>query len=515
MYMQGIFAAINSVFGFIGPLSDFLWDFPTNMEWYRNIPILGNISLAIIVLLGSGIFFTIKLGFIQVTHFKKGIRILTERRTVKTGISPLAAFLLSAAMRVGPGNIIGVTGAIAVGGPGALFWMWISAFFGMAVAYMEAVLAQIFKEKKDDEFVGGLPFYGRKLLGNKVWIGVFLSVLYILYALCCLPAQGFNVVSSVGRMAEILTGKTILVNSLFYYIAGAAIMILTAAIAFGGIKKVSKWTDMMVPVMAVLYVAVVFILIILNIGRIPYFFTAVFGGAFKPQAFFGGAMGTVLAQGVKRGLMSNEAGQGTITMSAAAADAKHPCEQGILASLGVFLDTIVICTLTGFVVVMAHCWTGENAQAWAELDKLPKFTESIAVLTPGTSMNAVITFLVTLCFGLFAFTCLLGMISFSEIAANRIRKDAVCINIVRCIALFVAAFGILCNLAGLELGNLWAFSDLGNILIVYFNVPIVFAGARCVFKATKHYKKNDGTPFDSGVIGRNDCIYWDEKKFEK
>lgn len=515
MYMQGIFAAINSVFGFIGPLSDFLWDFPTNMEWYRNIPILGNISLAIIVLLGSGIFFTIKLGFIQVTHFKKGIRILTERRTVKTGISPLAAFLLSAAMRVGPGNIIGVTGAIAVGGPGALFWMWISAFFGMAVAYMEAVLAQIFKEKKDDEFVGGLPFYGRKLLGNKVWIGVFLSVLYILYALCCLPAQGFNVVSSVGRMAEILTGKTIPVNSLFYYIAGAAIMILTAAIAFGGIKKVSKWTDMMVPVMAVLYVAVVFILIILNIGRIPYFFTAVFGGAFKPQAFFGGAMGTVLAQGVKRGLMSNEAGQGTITMSAAAADAKHPCEQGILASLGVFLDTIVICTLTGFVVVMAHCWTGENAQAWAELDKLPKFTESIAVLTPGTSMNAVITFLVTLCFGLFAFTCLLGMISFSEIAANRIRKDAVCINIVRCIALFVAAFGILCNLAGLELGNLWAFSDLGNILIVYFNVPIVFAGARCVFKATKHYKKNDGTPFDSGVIGRNDCVYWDEKKFEK
>ena len=513
--MQGIFAAINSVFGFIGPLSDFLWDFPTNMEWYRNIPILGNISLAIIVLLGSGIFFTIKLGFIQVTHFKKGIRILTERRTVKTGISPLAAFLLSAAMRVGPGNIIGVTGAIAVGGPGALFWMWISAFFGMAVAYMEAVLAQIFKEKKDDEFVGGLPFYGRKLLGNKVWIGVFLSVLYILYALCCLPAQGFNVVSSVGRMAEILTGKTIPVNSLFYYIAGAAIMILTAAIAFGGIKKVSKWTDMMVPVMAVLYVAVVFILIILNIGRIPYFFTAVFGGAFKPQAFFGGAMGTVLAQGVKRGLMSNEAGQGTITMSAAAADAEHPCEQGILASLGVFLDTIVICTLTGFVVVMAHCWTGENAQAWAELDKLPKFTESIAVLTPGTSMNAVITFLVTLCFGLFAFTCLLGMISFSEIAANRIRKDAVCINIVRCIALFVAAFGILCNLAGLELGNLWAFSDLGNILIVYFNVPIVFAGARCVFKATKHYKKNDGTPFDSGVIGRNDCVYWDEKKFEK
>lgn len=509
--MQALFEAINGIFSFIGPLSDLLWDFPTNFEWYQNIPLLGNISFAVLLLLGSGIYFTIKLGFIQVTHFKKGIRILTQKKSSKIGITPLAAFLLSAAMRVGPGNILGVTGAIAVGGPGALFWMWISAFFGMSVAYMEAVLAQIFKEKKDDEFVGGLPFYGRKLLGNKVWVGVFLSVLYILYALCCLPAQGFNVVSSIGRMAEIVTGTTIASDSLFYYIIGALIIVLTAVIAFGGIKKVSKWTDMMVPVMAILYVAVVFVLIILNIGRIPYFFTAVFAGAFKPEAFFGGAMGTVLAQGVKRGLMSNEAGQGTITMSAAAADADHPCEQGVLAALGVFLDTIVICTLTGFVVVLAHCWTGENAEAWAAMDKLPKFTESIAVLTPGTAMNSIMTFLVTLCFGLFAYTCLLGMISFSEIAANRIRRDAACINIVRCLALFVAAFGILCNIAGLELGNLWAFSDLGNILIVYFNVPIVYVGAKCVFRATKHYRKEDGTPFTSKVVERDDCTYWDEK----
>ena len=216
--MERVFEAINGVFSFIGPLSDFLWDFPTNFDWYSSIPILGNISFAIILLLGSGIFFSFRIGFMQVTYFKKGIRTMTEKRVVETGISPLASFFLSSAMRVGPGNILGVTGAIAVGGPGALFWMWISAFFGMAVAYMEGVLAQIFKEKKDDEFVGGLPFYGRKLLGNKVWIGVFLSVLYILYALCCLPAQGFNVVSSVGRMAEIVTGTTIASGSAFYYI---------------------------------------------------------------------------------------------------------------------------------------------------------------------------------------------------------------------------------------------------------------------------------------------------------
>ena len=160
---------------------------------------------------------------------------------------------------------------------------------------------------------------------------------------------------------------------------------------------------------------------------------------------------------------------------------------------------------------MAHCWDGANGAAWAELDKLPKFTESIAALTPGTAMNAVITFLVTLCFCMFAYTCLLGMISFSEIAANRIRRDKAFINVIRVIALFVAAFGILCNIAGLELGNLWAFSDLGNIMIVYFNVPIVYVGAKYVLKATKHYKKNDGTPFTSKVIGRDDCAYWDER----
>ena len=513
--MQGIFESINGIFSFVGPLSDFLWDFPTNFEWYASIPLLGNFSFAIILLLGSGIFFSFRLGFIQVTHFKKGVKTMTEKRKVEIGISPLAAFLLSSAMRVGPGNIIGVTGAIAVGGPGALFWMWVSAFFGMAVAYMEGVLAQIFKEKKDDEFVGGLPFYGRKLLGNKVWIGVFLSLLYILYAFCCLPAQGFNVVSSIGRMAEIVSGASIPTDSAFYYVVGAGIILITAVVAFGGIKKVTKWTDKMVPVMAVLYIVTVLVLIILNIKAIPYLFRTVFSGAFKPEAFFGGVFGTVLAQGVKRGLMSNEAGQGTITMSAAAADAEHPCEQGILSSIGVFLDTIVICTLSGFVVIMAHCWEGPNAEAWAALDKLPKFTESVAELTPGTAANAIMTFLVTLCFCMFAYPCLLGMISFSEIAANRIRKDNKFINVVRGIALFVAAFGILCNIAGLELGNLWAFSDLGNILIVFFNVPIVYIGSKYVYRATKHYKENDGTPFTSQVIGRNDCTFWDERAKEK
>ena len=180
-----------------------------------------------------------------------------------------------------------------------------------------------------------------------------------------------------------------------------------------------------------------------------------------------------------------------------------------MASLGVFLDTIVICTLTGFVVVMAHCWTVQG-EIWGKMDKLPKFLASVAELTPGVSFNAVMTFLVTFCFCLFAYTCLLGMISFSEIAANRISRNASFINIVRVLGLCVAAFGVLCNIAGLELGNLWAFSDLGNIMIVYFNIPVIYVGANLVFKAYDHYHRNDGTPFTSQVIGA-ECGYWDEK----
>ena len=508
--MEQIFAAINRFFDFVIPVSDFFWDFPTNFSWYSDIPIIGNFSLAIILLVGSGIFFTIKTGFIQVTQFKNGIRILARKKSEEAGLSPLTAFFLSSAMRVGPGNILGVTGAITVGGPGAIFWMWISAFFGMATAYVEAVLAQIFKEKKDDELVGGLPFYGRKLLGNKVGAGIFLSVMFIVYAMACLPAQGYNVVSSIGQMAELVTGTAIASDAVFYYIIAIIIIAITAYMAFGGIKKVTNVTDKMVPVMAVLYILTVIVLVVLNLGRIPYFFSAVFGGAFKPEAIFGGAFGVALAQGIKRGLMSNEAGQGTITMAAGAAHSEHPCEQGIVQSIGVFLDTIVICTLTGFVVVMAHLWTGADAEGFMALDKLPKFLASAQELTPGTGLNTVIALSITVCFCLFALTCLVGMISFSEIAANRITRSKGFINGIRVLGIVITGFGILCSIAGVDLGNLWAISDLGNILIVFANIPLLYLGARYVFKATRHYKKGDGTKFTSDVVGV-ECEYWDKR----
>lgn len=512
--MQALFDAINAVCAKIQVISDLFWDFPTNFDWYANIPILGNFSLAIILLIGSGISFSCNLKFIQVRKFRHGLRILKETKANDTGISPLASFLLSTAMRVGPGNILGVTGAIAAGGPGALFWMWVSAFFGMATAYTESTLAQIFKEKKGDEYIGGLAFYGRRLLKGSAVVGVFLSVLYIVYALLCFPAQGFNTISSVGQIANIVTGAEIPTNSPLYWITFAILMVFLVVVAFGGIKKVTKVTDAIVPVMAVVYVLTVAVLIIVNFNRIPWFFYSVVTQAFKPDAIFGGAFGIALIHGVKRGLMSNEAGQGTITMPAAASNANHPCDQGCVQAIGVFLDTIVICTLTGFVVIMGRVWLTDSADAWFALDRLPKFLTSATELAPGTALNTVVSLLISVCFGLFALTCVLGFFSFTEICANRISQKKSFITFIRILCFIVIAFGVLTSIAGMDLGSLWNLSDFANILIAYCNIPLLYLGFKYVKKATAHFEKNDNTPFTSKEVGVTVSV-WDEKAKEQ
>lgn len=508
--MNEVFTSINKFFEFIVPIADFLWDFPTNFEWYANIPILGKFTFAILILMGSGIFFTFKTGFVQCSRFSKGIRILIEKKASDTGVSPLAAFLLSSAMRVGPGNIMGVTGAVSVGGPGALFWMWVSAFFGMSIAFAEAVLAQLFKEKEGNEFIGGLPFYGKKIYGDKRWIGILLSWIFIIYALFSIPGQTFHMFTALGSVAETVAGTTLDRQSVVYYAIAIILIISVVATVFGGLKRVTAVTDIMVPIMAIVYTGVILTLIIINLPLIPYFFKAVFGGAFKPDAIFGGTFGVALAQGIKRGLMSNEAGQGTITMAAAVADNDHPCDQGFVQAIGVFLDTMIICTMTGFVVVMAHVWTGDAGVSWDTIKdaKLVVYLTSIQHLVPGTAMDSVVKIIVSLCYGLFAFTTLIGLILFAEISGNFISRSRRFITGIRIAgSLFFVPFGALTVLAGLELGNLWYISDFVNIMVVYANVPILLLGSNIIFKVLDHYNKGNGERFVSEEIGI-ETEYW-------
>lgn len=460
---------INAFFANIVPIGDILWTFPQNFSWYANIPIIGSIPFAIYLLLGMGIYFSIRTKFVQFRYFKRGIQVLTKKKKDTTGVSPLAAFMLSAAMRVGPGNIIGVTGAISLGGPGAMFWMWISALLGMASSFVEATLAQIFKEKDGDEYVGGLPYYGQKLAGNKKGVGIALAILFIIYAMLSIPIQTFHV--------------------------------FTAAV-----------TDRMVPVMAVLYATVIVGLFIANIHLFPAFIQAVVIGAFKPDAIFGGAFGTVLAQGIKRGLLSNEAGQGTITMSAAISEQDHPVEQGFVQSIGVFLDTIIICTLSGFIVCGAHIWTN-SAYNWEVLkdSKIDVFLSSLKEMIPGTAADGAVSLFICICYGLFAFTSLLGLVSFASIAGTRITKSKAFTNFVRALgALIFVPLGTLCVLAGLELDNIWYVSDLINIALVFANAPIILYGGKYVYRALKDYVDNDGKRFVAKNIGVESDIWKDE-----
>ena len=329
-----------------------------------------------------------------------------------------------------------------------------------------------------------------------------------------IPIQTFHVFTAAGTAIASVTGVSTDRTSPLYY-ALAIILIIGIAIAvFGGIKRVTAVTDRMVPVMAVLYATVIVGLFIANIHLFPAFIQAVVIGAFKPDAIFGGAFGTVLAQGIKRGLLSNEAGQGTITMSAAISEQDHPVEQGFVQSIGVFLflDTIIICTLSGFIVCGAHIWTN-SAYNWEVLkdSKIDVFLSSLKEMIPGTAADGAVSLFICICYGLFAFTSLLGLVSFASIAGTRITKSKAFTNFVRALgALIFVPLGTLCVLAGLELDNIWYVSDLINIALVFANAPIILYGGKYVYRALKDYVDNDGKRFVAKNIGVESDIWKDE-----
>lgn len=500
---------IGNVCAVFQKAADLIWEFPTNLAWYKSIPLLGQLPLVIILLLGTGLYFSLSLRFVQIRYFSRGLRSLVHRKTSHHGISPLAAFLLSTAMRVGPGNILGVTGAVAVGGPGALFWMWLSAFFGMATAFVESTLSQIYKDRQGDDYVGGLPCYGRKLSGGAVWIGAVLGFLYIGYAVLCLPAQGFNTLSAMTAVFQQVSGEQLAADTSVIWLFFLVLWGLSVFSAFGGLKRITAMTDVLVPVMAVVYVLTVLGLAVLNLERLPWFFYAVVTEAFRPEPVFGGAMGLALSQGIKRGLMSNEAGQGTLTMAAAVSDADHPCEQGCIQAIGVFLDTMVICTMTGFVLIMGQAWLTDSASSWFALGRLEMFLASCGQLLGQGAARWAVTLVISICFGIFSFTCLLGFLSFAEICARQVSSSSALLTGVRILNLGVLAFGMAAHIAGFDLSSLWNLSDFANIVMVCCNLPLLYLGFGAVRKAFEHFEKGQGA-FGSDSFGA-ELPVWDEK----
>ena len=432
-------------------------------------------SVLIIALVGIGLLFTFKLGFIQIRGFKDGWNrtfggLFSKKGDAgKDGMSSFQALATAIAAQVGTGNIAGAATAIAVGGPGAIFWMWISAFLGMSTIFAEAVMAQKFKQVSDDGTVTGGPVYYIR----GAFKGTFGKVLAAIFAVLIIFALGFmgNAVQSNSIAASWNTAFGIPKIAMGIFVAVVSLFVFT-----GGMKRIAKVTELIVPIMAAFYIVGSLIVIFGNVTAIPAAFHDIIVGAFKPAAVAGGAMGATLnlavQKGVARGLFSNEAGMGSTPHAHAVAKVKHPVEQGFVAMIGVFIDTFVILNLTALVIITTGSrttgLTGAQLSQYAFSTLYGKFGEIF----------------IAICMLFFAFSTIIGWYFFGE-ANIRYLFGAKAVKIYSIIVCICVALG---SLQEVEL--VWNMADCFNSMMVIPNAIALVALSGLVKKTHDDYYNN-------------------------
>lgn len=306
-----------------------------------NSIIWSNVFIALC--LGAGLFFTIRTNFVQIRYVRHMVKLLFTEGSSERGVSPFQAFSIAIAGRVGVGNIVGVATAIAAGGPGAVFWMWMIAFLGSASAFVESTLAQIYKEEKNGQYCGGPAFYIEHGI-NKKWFALLFSIITLISCALFLPSIQSNSISiSIKNAFDVPQ-----------WITGIGICIFLALTVFGGAKKIGRISQVIVPFMAGAYILMAVIIIALNIQEVPAIFGLIFRSAFNLESAFSGIFGSAIAWGVKRGIYSNEAGQGTAPHAAAASETSHPVKQGLVQAFSVYVDTLFVCTATALMILFTH-----------------------------------------------------------------------------------------------------------------------------------------------------------------
>ncbi|MFC0248614.1 alanine/glycine:cation symporter family protein [Citricoccus parietis] len=305
--------------------------------------------LVIALLVIAGIYFSIRTFAVQIRFLPEMFRSVVERPggdDAEQGVSAFRAFTVSAASRVGTGNIAGVALAISVGGPGAVFWMWLLAVMGGATAFVESSLAQLYKVRGKDGFVGGPAYYIRYALRQPWLATLFAVIITVTYGFVFNAVQSNSISDSV--QANVGESTTVAV------VTGAVVAVLTAAVIFGGIRRLSSVTKVIVPVMAVSYIVIALIVVLINITEVPAMIALIVGHALGFEQVTGAAFGAALMQGMRRGLFSNEAGMGSVPNAAATAAVSHPVKQGLTQSLGVYFDTIIVCSATAFIILLSN-----------------------------------------------------------------------------------------------------------------------------------------------------------------
>ena len=420
------------------------------------------------VLLGAGLFFTVATGFVQFRLLGRSIKEMLGGRQQGDdphGITPFQAFVTGLASRVGVGNIAGVAIAISSGGPGAVFWMWITALIGMSSAFVESSLAQLFKIRDYDNhhFRGGPAYYITQGLGQK-WLG-------IVFALSLIFCFGF-VYEAVQTNTIAVTAKA--AWGWDEHAVGVALVIMTAPIIFGGIRRVSRFAEMLVPLMATLYLLMALYIIITNISLIPHVFGQIFSSAFKFEAAGGGLLGGLISQtmmiGIKRGLYSNEAGQGSAPNAAAAAEVKHPVSQGMIQMLGVFVDTIIVCSCTAFIVLVYQQPYGDLSGA--ELTQAAIVSQ---VGAWGADFLAIILFM-------FAFSTVIGNYAYAESNVQFIKSHWLLTALFRMLVLGWVYFGAVANVP-----LVWDMADMAMGTMAWINLVAILLLSPLAFLLLKDY----------------------------
>ena len=448
----------------ITQLNDFLWSY-----------------VLVVALIGCGLWFTVKTRFVQFRMVSEMVRLLTDAALPggKNGkhISSFQAFAVSMATRVGTGNLAGVATAIAIGGPGAVFWMWVIALIGSATAFVESTLGQLYKQHHDESFIGGPAYYIRRGLHSK-WMSVLFAVLItVTFGLSYNSIQSNTI---CGAMNEAFGWSPLWV--------GVVLTVLSLVIVFGGIHRIARVSSVLVPVMAIGYFVLALVVVVLNIEQVPHVLKLIVSNAFGFGQVAGGGLGATMMNGIKRGLFSNEAGEGSAPNVAATAAVTHPVKQGLIQSLGVFTDTLLVCSCTAFVILISGLYATPGLNGIA----LTQSALQSEVGSFGPVFVAVAIFL-------FAFSSIIGNYYYGEANIRFLTNNARVMTVYRLLSGGVMVmFGALSTL---EL--VWNLGDLCMALLTACNLVAIVILGRYAFRLLDDYRRQRRAGIKEPVFHRS------------
>ena len=466
-------------------------------------------SKALIALcLGAGFYFSIRTRFMQVRGFGEMLRLMRSNTASESGVSSFQALAMSLSGRVGIGNIAGVATAIAYGGPGAVFWMWMVAFLGASTSYIECTLAQIYKEKDaDGQYRGGPAYYIEKAMGQR-WYALLFAVATVIACGLLLPGVQAN---GIANSLQTAWGVAPTVSA-------ALVAVALGFIIFGGVRRIATFAELVVPFMALAYILVALVIVYLNAHKVPEVIALIFRSAFGAEAAFGAVLGLAVEWGVKRGIYSNEAGQGTGPHAAAAAEVSHPAQQGYVQAFSIYVDTLLVCTATAFIILSTGMYNVIAPAGGMIVSALPGVTPG-----PGFAQAAVEASLpgygagfVALAILFFAFTTIVAYYYMAETNLAYLSRQVRRPGLVLALRLAIIAAVVYGTVRSAD--TAWALGDIGVGLMAWLNIIAILILQKPALLALRDYEaqRRAGTAprFDPAALGIRNARFWEKKQGE-